>query len=834
MWPNGFGNNGHFQNNFNPDDYQPISFGGPPSQQFFPQQGMAMQFDDPNGDELMEDDYQPELALPNHEAFIQNQNISAQFSPSTFMASQVAAPIAPRVPTQMNARAAELKAELLKRKGERASSATPPIPTSGPATKQTARTETSNAKHRSPNTSKLTDEKREQDLNDLISQYSEPTPLAGTTVKQEKKISSAPNIQQIPPNPVTSAKSQVPSLGPAKVTKPDNKGNPHINETTRKVLGSRHASNGSVSEGEILEDTIPRKAALSQQMKEAQTKIKLSQSEEQPSRTLREDQNSKQTYARLQREEPRRHTPSPSPKAQLPNGRDDRREEVDSRNENRSYQDNSKVERKHHSEAEKQLVPRRDPGDEENRQPQSNGILVQAEPKRQIREQNAPTLIDLLPHDEDLREWLDITGYHNAPYRNKILNRRRAIAALDAQRDKLLAEMEAEERGGVPAALAQQPVSSMLPPPIPNKLGARAESVPTPSIVESQRDRVVSNKRPYSELQDARENPIAEKIPRVEERNYAPRVKEENDYEYRRPRSSGLDSGRRFSPARRDDSDMPRQRFEGRGRSRERDMSPGRRAYDSRPPARGRGYESDSFYDRDDPLDRGRSHESRGGYKGKSFDPNFRSGRGRGRARGDSRDSRDYQPGEFKNDSPFGSRIANGRPYRDTKGFDRGGRGDTRYFIVKSFNEENVLKCIQDSVWTTQVQNGSIFKEAFETCRNVILVFSINKSRAFQGYARMESLPGSVEVPEWQRSINWESAGAFKVRWLVICSTRFHRVGHLKNAYNENQAVLIGKDGQEIEENCGAGLIELIDEEADQALGRDWVKSEDRNWDEHY
>lgn len=79
---------------------------------------------------------------------------------------------------------------------------------------------------------------------------------------------------------------------------------------------------------------------------------------------------------------------------------------------------------------------------------------------------------------------------------------------------------------------------------------------------------------------------------------------------------------------------------------------------------------------------------------------------------------------------------------------------DTRYFIVKSFNEENVLNCIEDvsphpawvtphtllnlqSIWTTQVQNGSIFKEAFETCRNVILVFSINKSRAFQGYVSL-------------------------------------------------------------------------------------------------
>lgn len=88
----------------------------------------------------------------------------------------------------------------------------------------------------------------------------------------------------------------------------------------------------------------------------------------------------------------------------------------------------------------------------------------------------------------------------------------------------------------------------------------------------------------------------------------------------------------------------------------------------------------------------------------------------------------------------------------------------------------------------------------------------------------MESLPGSVEAPHWQKQINWESAGAFKVRWLVVCHTRFQRIGHLKNAFNDNQAVLIGKDGQEIEENCAAGLVELIDEEANMAL-REWRSS---------
>lgn len=82
----------------------------------------------------------------------------------------------------------------------------------------------------------------------------------------------------------------------------------------------------------------------------------------------------------------------------------------------------------------------------------------------------------------------------------------------------------------------------------------------------------------------------------------------------------------------------------------------------------------------------------------------------------------------------------------------------------------------------------------------------------------MESLPGTVEAPSWQKSINWETAGPFRVRWLVIYPTPFHRVGHLKNALNENQAVLVGKDGQEIEATCGTDLVQLMDEEADEAL----------------
>lgn len=57
-----------------------------------------------------------------------------------------------------------------------------------------------------------------------------------------------------------------------------------------------------------------------------------------------------------------------------------------------------------------------------------------------------------------------------------------------------------------------------------------------------------------------------------------------------------------------------------------------------------------------------------------------------------------------------------------------------RYFIIKSWNHENVQVSQRDGTWATQSHNVETFVEAFKTCRNVILVFSVNKSMAFQGY----------------------------------------------------------------------------------------------------
>ncbi len=77
----------------------------------------------------------------------------------------------------------------------------------------------------------------------------------------------------------------------------------------------------------------------------------------------------------------------------------------------------------------------------------------------------------------------------------------------------------------------------------------------------------------------------------------------------------------------------------------------------------------------------------------------------------------------------------------------------------------------------------------------------------------MASLPGEAPTPTWFKNLIWEATPPFHIKWITIADTRFNRVGHLKNTLNEGQAVLVGRDGQEIEGECGRHLCEMIDEE---------------------
>ncbi len=59
----------------------------------------------------------------------------------------------------------------------------------------------------------------------------------------------------------------------------------------------------------------------------------------------------------------------------------------------------------------------------------------------------------------------------------------------------------------------------------------------------------------------------------------------------------------------------------------------------------------------------------------------------------------------------------------------------TRYFMIKVGENlgENLIKSVENGVWASNRRNNKLFSEAFVSSPYVILVFSVNKSGAFQG-----------------------------------------------------------------------------------------------------
>ncbi|KAL5577371.1 hypothetical protein UlMin_019070 [Ulmus minor] len=146
--------------------------------------------------------------------------------------------------------------------------------------------------------------------------------------------------------------------------------------------------------------------------------------------------------------------------------------------------------------------------------------------------------------------------------------------------------------------------------------------------------------------------------------------------------------------------------------------------------------------------------------------------------------------------------------------------GISRYFIVKSCNRENLELSVQQGVWATQRSNEAKLNEAFDSADNVILIFSVNRTRHFQGCAKMLSrIGGSVSGGNWKYAHGTAHYGRnFSVKWLKLCELSFHKTRHLRNPYNENLPVKISRDCQELESSVGEQLASLLYLEPDSEL----------------
>ncbi|KAB0796705.1 hypothetical protein PPYR_10766 [Photinus pyralis] len=142
---------------------------------------------------------------------------------------------------------------------------------------------------------------------------------------------------------------------------------------------------------------------------------------------------------------------------------------------------------------------------------------------------------------------------------------------------------------------------------------------------------------------------------------------------------------------------------------------------------------------------------------------------------------------------------------------------DSRFFVIKSNNAENITLSKAKGVWSTLPQNEANLNQAYRESRNVLLIFSVKESGRFAGFARLHS-ESRHDVP----AISWvlppglsakALGGVFKVDWICRKELPFNETMHLYNPWNDGKPVKIGRDGQEIEPRVAEELCRLFPED---------------------
>jgi len=242
-------------------------------------------------------------------------------------------------------------------------------------------------------------------------------------------------------------------------------------------------------------------------------------------------------------------------------------------------------------------------------------------------------------HNQEVQEWLTVTGYYDLEHRHGVLARRRRIALIEAEREQLLGEEAAAfaSRGYAFKApppptkgttATQSPTLSAPTQPPPPPIETPTAPTPGPTNTPKANQPTLPAKREYEE--DDHETLPAEKIRRVEERSDGPRPRTSDsasqrgrrrEYSPYRPRGLGSpDRGlsRQNSPMRYDNQ-------------RRREWSPDRRRYDPSPGApRPHYFESGGYptHRYDDSRERG-TQDGRGGQgygapsRGRGRQPSF-------------------------------------------------------------------------------------------------------------------------------------------------------------------------------------------------------------------
>ncbi|KAK8465143.1 hypothetical protein PHAVU_010G165400 [Phaseolus vulgaris] len=158
---------------------------------------------------------------------------------------------------------------------------------------------------------------------------------------------------------------------------------------------------------------------------------------------------------------------------------------------------------------------------------------------------------------------------------------------------------------------------------------------------------------------------------------------------------------------------------------------------------------------------------------------------------------------------------------------------DAKFFVIKSYSEDNVHKSIKYGVWAS-TPNGNrkldaAYRQAMEkqeACP-IFLFFSVNASAQFCGVAEMVGpVNFDKSVDFWQQD-KW--SGQFPVKWHIIKDVPNSQFRHIVLENNDNKPVTNSRDTQEVKLPQGIEMLTIFKNyETDVSILDDFDFYEDR------
>lgn len=144
--------------------------------------------------------------------------------------------------------------------------------------------------------------------------------------------------------------------------------------------------------------------------------------------------------------------------------------------------------------------------------------------------------------------------------------------------------------------------------------------------------------------------------------------------------------------------------------------------------------------------------------------------------------------------------------------------GSCKYYVVRSFTVENIQISFAKGIWATTKGNAARLWQDLKKVDHVIILFSANDSRHFQGYGKMIAPPDPNLCPGAWGAVPGALSANFKVHWIKAANLPFGSTDHIPNPLNENLPLRKSRDGQELPREIGETLCGLLWSQPDANL----------------